>query len=741
MRTGLARAQAAMRRAGRAMATAGAKLSRTLSVALGLIGGIAIKMAIDFEFSMSKIVGQVGIASKTVQAMKKDVLALSGATGRAPKELADAMFFVTSAGLRGAAALEVLTTSAKAASAGFGETKIVADLLTSAVNAYGEANLSAAEAGDILAATVREGKREAAEIASTFGFVLPISSELGVSFNEVGSAIAAMSRTGTGASTAVIQLRQILFSILKPSQQAEQAFKDMGTSSARLRAVLAEEGGLLRLLEFLREETKTNSQAFAQAFPNIRALAGALDIMGKNAKVNAGIFKRMRDNTGDMDRAAKAAAVTMRFFLNQAMAELKIIAIDVGNILFPVFRKLVGFIKDIARGFGAMTSANKKATLALAALGFAAGPVIFVLGKLLLVIVALTAPITLVIIGMIGLIAVFALFQHNSELALFNLRNSFKRLHNDIVDVKEVILNGLVKAFGKLIDAINIFRIHLNLVPLDNPIKGLVVDLSHMREEIEDSGIEFVSWSDIWVKGIAKMKKALAGLFPEGGPLSAGLGEIDVTPSGRTRGRGGAKTSIRNPFQLPVFNVLLARIISIRSNLAEFRETMLNVEAVMQSVLIPAFSDLGTLLGNLFIGDSGAKSFFDGLLLIVASFMKTFGQALIAAGVASKAFKELLLKNPIAAIGAGIALIAASAIVRGIIKKGPGGVQGLDSGGFVTRGGVFQLHRDELVNLPRGSAVTPARQASGMSGGSLSTKISLRKLIIELDKERERMGR
>ncbi|BCV00221.1 MAG: hypothetical protein CM15mV33_840 [uncultured marine virus] len=58
-------------------------------------------------------------------------------TGRGPQELADAMFFIASAGLRGATAMEVLNASAKAAAIGLGQTKAVADAATSAVNAYG----------------------------------------------------------------------------------------------------------------------------------------------------------------------------------------------------------------------------------------------------------------------------------------------------------------------------------------------------------------------------------------------------------------------------------------------------------------------------------------------------------------------------------------------------------------------------------------------------------------------------
>ena len=88
--------------------TVGAEMSKVgrgmtigISLPLAAIGAAAIKASVDFESSMSKIVGLVGIASDEVKMMQQEVLALSGATAKAPVELADALFVVTSAGLRG----------------------------------------------------------------------------------------------------------------------------------------------------------------------------------------------------------------------------------------------------------------------------------------------------------------------------------------------------------------------------------------------------------------------------------------------------------------------------------------------------------------------------------------------------------------------------------------------------------------------------------------------------------------
>ena len=378
-----------MDRFGRKLQRQGRAMSTYLTAPTLAAGGAAVKMAADFEGSLSKIEGLVGLARNEVQGMRGDVLNLAGQTAQAPQELADALFFVTSAGIRGAEAMEVLEASAKAASSGLGETKVVADLVTSAMNAYGSENLSAANATDVLVAAVREGKAEADSLAQSMGQVLPIASELGVGFDQVGAAVAAMTRTGTDAATASTQLRQILAGLLKPAQGAEEAMRKMGTSSSGLRKVLREDG-LVAVLSFLREQMEDNEQAMSQVFPNIRALSGALDIMGSNSEDNVAIFERMKDTTGALDNAFDAASQTAQFKFNQALASVKASAIEMGAILLPIAKEILEEIHALAQQFSQLDTETKKNIIRYVALGAAIGPVLIGVGSLIRMVSSLT---------------------------------------------------------------------------------------------------------------------------------------------------------------------------------------------------------------------------------------------------------------------------------------------------------------------------------------------------------------
>ena len=380
------RVNAKLRTTGDSMKKFGRSATMSMTLPLALVAGAAFNVSKNYEASLSKVEGLVGVARDQVQAWGKDIIELATKLGKAPTELADALFFVTSAGIKGANAMKVLESSARASVAGLGETKLVADLVTSAMNAYGPSLLSAAKATDILTAVVREGKAEAPELAASLGQVLPIAAEMEISFNQVGAAVAAMTRTGTNASTAAIQLRQIMASLLKPTKAAEKALNKMGTSSALLRKTIKEKGLLQALMDIRKLTTKYGEEITAKVFPNIRALSGVLDLMGKNAADNIKIFKSLENVTGSADRAFLAASETIKFKWDQSVSEVKtsltLLGTHIGSTLLPIIQKLSKWILEVSKWFNGLSETTKKVVVVIGFLAAALGPVMVILGVL-----------------------------------------------------------------------------------------------------------------------------------------------------------------------------------------------------------------------------------------------------------------------------------------------------------------------------------------------------------------------
>ena len=320
-------------------------VGRVAAAAISAVAVGSVREASQFETSFAKIQGLVGVTADEIGVLEDAARRLGPQFGISATEAAEALFFITSAGLRGAGATEVLEASLKGAAIGLGDTKTIADLATSAVNAYGESNLGGAQAVDVLAEAVRLGKLAPEELAGAMGQVLPLASNLGVSFDQVGAALAGMSKTGTDASTASTQLRQILATIAKPTGEANDALAEMGLSAAGLREQIKEKG-LFSTLETLTDAFDGNIEATTAVFGNIRALSGVLDLMGASAEDNALVFEQMADQTGVLDEALGITADTAAFKFDVAMATARDSLLEIGlAILENVSPRLDDFIK------------------------------------------------------------------------------------------------------------------------------------------------------------------------------------------------------------------------------------------------------------------------------------------------------------------------------------------------------------------------------------------------------------
>jgi len=459
------------------------KIGLASVVAIGAIGGAALKMSAEFETSFAKIKGLVGVASSQIGALEEAAKTLGPQFGKSANEAAEALFYITSAGLRGNDAIVVLEASLKGAAAGLGDTKTIADLATSAVNAYGAAQLDGAKAVDVLTEAVREGKLEPAELAGAMGQVLPISSALGVGFDEVGAAMAAMSRTGTDASTAATQLRQILATLAKPTSEAEASLAGMGLSAEGLRTQIKEEG-LLATLETLTGAFDGNIEATTSVFGNIRALSGVLDLMGSNVEGTRAIFNNMTDDIGALDEAFAATEETVGFKFAKAMETAKAQLLPIGDIMLgiaasvlddlgPVIATVGVLLQDLFTELGPVIS---DLLGSLPALLQSLSPIIPIIGDIARVFMEIVSTVLPPVIALLDvLMPMFA--DLTGVLAEFigDALEMLAPVLMDIADTLQPIIEAAFPVFMKLLETI--IPIVLELIEMFLPLLDYVLPL------------------------------------------------------------------------------------------------------------------------------------------------------------------------------------------------------------------------------------------------------------------------
>lgn len=170
-----------------------------------------------------------------------------------------------------------------------------------------------------------------------------------------------------------------------------------------------------------------------------------------------------------------------------------------------------------------------------------------------------------------------------------------------------------------------------------------------------------------------------------------------------------------------------------------FAKSMEGVNQAFNSLTADGLEAFGVLLGDIMTGQIGSfQDFGKKLLGAVAAFMKSFGQALIATATASKAFKELLIKNPVLAAAAGVALIAGSAVITGMLNKGPQPTAFAEGG--IVSGPTLGLVGEYPGASSNPEVIAPLDKLKGMlntneqSGFVASTTIQGRDLAIVLER-------
>lgn len=379
---GLRQAEKDMQKLSGQFTSLGTQLS--VGVTAPLVGAAAAAgaFAAGFESSTVKLVNLVGIQGEELEELKRNFTELGPVVGKTQQELADAALFITGAGLRGAAALEALEVSAKASAVGLGDQNAIAKVAGAAVAAYGEANISASEAVDKLLAIVKEGNAEASELAPALGAVLPVASQLGVSFDEVGANIAVFTRLGVGASTAVDGLRSLLGNLLKPSEQAAKEFAKLGISADQVRQSIKDRG-LAQTLQDLINAFGQDTEGLARVFGDVQGLTNVLATAGAQGDAYVQTLENIQNSAGGLEEAFARTSETADFKLKQALASLNVAAVNFGAAIIPVAVELLDLLTPLVQGFANLDEGTQSTIITMAALAAAIGPVTTAVGGVL----------------------------------------------------------------------------------------------------------------------------------------------------------------------------------------------------------------------------------------------------------------------------------------------------------------------------------------------------------------------
>ena len=522
------------------------------------------------------------------------------------------------------------------------------------------------------------------------------------------------------------------------------SFKDIGIDQATtaLAGIFNGETESLKKLGIVM--TEANLQRFAQD----QGISSNIKKMSQAEKVALRyqfIIAKTANAQGDFANTSDSAANQMRSF----QEGLKQLAQKFGEIILPMFTKLVTFANGLLQKFSELSPTTKKLIIVFAGIAAALGPVLYILGTLVTLAPAIGTALTVMMgpIGLIiaGLTAIAVVIYKNwagIKQALVDVANYFIELYNSSVPF-QLAVNALIAHFKNLLAvgkfvfstlltiiklaASNIFTIFkgvgeiiMGIFTLDpdkikqgftNAISGLATNITTAFDAIKtDASILGTSVVDNFNEALKQ--KTIAPIVIPVQITTGGTSEDTAT----TDEEGGVPTRSvavsgmdgvsAAGIQTPISDMIAADTERLPTVIAEQQEVLGNarlaaleqaaafnerVGQVISNGLSNMAVGIGTALGQaISTGGNLAGKLSQVILGSIGTMAVQLGKLAIGIGFTlgkiKAAFKSL---NPGVAIAAGIALIALGSVFKsGAARIGSGGGGGGRVSGNIGGGSV-----------------------------------------------------
>lgn len=384
------------------------------SAVIGMAKDAAVavyELGTAFEDGMAKASTLVDTSTVDMNALGDSLLELSSKYGLEASSLAESTYNAISAnnalGEDTEGLMSLLESSAKLAKAGFADLDTATSATLKTLNAYGLGVEEADRIQKILIQTQNTGITTVGELGGVLSQVTPSAAAVGISFEEVGAAIATMTAQGVPAAQATTQLNAVITAFLNPTDQMKSGLsqiademirngqitgenaevykhyqarleelgheilktnvetaegskeyeelrkaikevnKDLEDTAAEMSIQILQSAGLQGSLEKLNDAFGGSSTQMAAALSSSEALKASLAITGENAGTFTSNLEAMSTETDVVGAGFDKVAGTSSEKLNRSLTTLKNTGIQLWRAISPIVTVLLDLANTI----------------------------------------------------------------------------------------------------------------------------------------------------------------------------------------------------------------------------------------------------------------------------------------------------------------------------------------------------------------------------------------------------------
>lgn len=678
-----------------------------LPVAAGItaIGAAGGKAFIDFDSIITGAAAKAGATAEEMEMMRQKASQFGADFPISATQAAEGMDRLAAAGYDANQVVGVMPSVITAAVASGEDLATTSDVVSNALNIWnlkqGDIAANAMRVADVVQMAANKSSLGMNDFGVAMQYAGAPAATLGVSIEQLATAMAIMKNNGIEASTIGTSLRSVFSRLSEPPKPAAEAIAELGL---QVKDASGNFLGLQPIIEQLRGKilnlSNTEQVAYAKALAGEEAYSGLLALV-KTAPEDYQALQAAMDNaTGSSQAQFEVMKGTLKNSIDGMLGSLESLAINFGSVLTPQIKAMTDAIGGFVDMINTISPETKlligdilMGTVAFTGFMLATGKVISIGGGIVK------------LYGDIGLAAKGGSIRNKAlQFAVLNTVNAYKNLNKEITLLKtaqdgskQSLFTGISAQIKQTIDSlknnkpqlyinfkkefdriralkwVDITTAIVNVMP-KNPISSIKTTAITRLQKFRTSAIlatESLSRMyrtfymskamESFANGIGKATKSVFGLIKASfafalSPLGIALIAI----------AGAAYLIYKNwdmvgPYFISLWKRIETALISAWNKIKPAWDSLMNVIPKLKIAINPAL----VALDNIFTMAINGQGAFEPLIAVLQIVASIFGGALVGAFIVAA---NVLVGTVVAAINVAAAIITGFlGVLEGII--------------------------------------------------------------------------
>ena len=355
-----------------------------VTAAITGISAAGIKVASDFEKAMSGVQAITGATGADFETLREKAIELGATTSFSAGEVAEAMTEMAKAGWTTTQIIEGMAGVLDATAASGESLGTVSTIVADAITGFGLKANDSAMVADLMTQAANSGTIGVADLGESYKYVAPLAQSMGLSIEDVTTALSAMSMAGIKGSQAGTSLRTVLANMAKPSKTVATAMEELGLSITNSDGSFK---SLDQIVTIMRTEfsglTEDQQAYYATALAGKEGMSGLISLLNLTQEEYDALSASMSNCSGIAGETASVMQDNLQSKVEQLGGSLESLAIKLSEYVIPYLAGLVEKITAAVEAFTNLSPGVQKAILVIAGVVAVAGQLLIVIGKVI----------------------------------------------------------------------------------------------------------------------------------------------------------------------------------------------------------------------------------------------------------------------------------------------------------------------------------------------------------------------